>query len=354
VKAVAGRVDKPWVLVTDGARNRASLAAVRALAKGGYRAAVAGSGASLASFSRYCERLIEVPRPGDEGYADAVRAAAAKGGYETVLPASDPAVISLEAGGRHLLDKDELARLATAVGMPTPPSMSFGSTDDLMAAADELQYPIIIKPRRREYAAMRVATRASLPTALRGGPVVVQPYVEGDLTAVSGIAWQGRVVAPVHQLYLRTWPPGAGTVCAAETIEGDRTIDDRLAALLSGYEGIFQAQFVGPYLIDVHPRVYSSHPLAVAAGVNLVAIWCDLLRGSDVPDVEARPGVLYRWVMPDLRHLLSSVRRHPENLGSLLWQSRPHRRSAHSVGSVLDPKPLLSRAYTRAVAATRT
>jgi hypothetical protein len=55
----------PWVLVSEGGygASRAAVAAVRALAGAGYRAAVTETnGRSLAGASRACARRVTVPR----------------------------------------------------------------------------------------------------------------------------------------------------------------------------------------------------------------------------------------------------------------------------------------------------
>src|SRR5439155_20067813 len=103
----------------------------------------------------------------------------------------------------------------------------------------------------------------------------------GGIRSLAGVAWRGRLVGTVHQRFLRTWPPDCGMASAAVTVEPDLGLEERILALIDGYEGIFQADLAGPYLLDFNPRVYASLPLAVAAGVNLVRVWCDLLRGLD-------------------------------------------------------------------------
>ena len=115
--------------------------------------------------------------------------------------------------------------------------------------------------------------------------------------------------------------------------------------MLDGYEGIFCAQFIGPYLIDINLRMYSTHPLAVKAGVNLAGLYCDLKRGEKVAGVRARPGAFFRWLEGDIRHVL-----HAKKAGRMTWAEaaralRPRLRTAHSTESLTDPGPLLSRVF---------
>lgn len=343
----------PWVLVTDGGcgQDRASLAAVRALRRAGYRVAVAGSGpGSLAAASRHAERWIPVPSAGDPAYPVAIREILDAGPFLTVLPSSDAALLALDAPVRHLVDKQMLASTASAAGFVVPESRTFGSRAELLTAADGLPYPAVVKPATKDPGSPTSAFRADGPDDLAAGAkegvVVVQPFVFEPLWAVAGVVWEGRVVASVRQRYLRTWPSDCGTASAAVTVEADRDLEERLPALLAPYQGVFQAQFAGPCLLDVNPRIYGSLPLAVAAGVNLPALWCDLVAGradGTGPVRRGRPDVYYRWIEGDVRNLVEGVRRGHLSAGGAVARFRPRRGAAHSTESAGDPGPMLAR-----------
>ena len=330
-----------WVLIASGDnyRFRPSLAGVRALASGGYRVAVTTNGkASFASASRSCVRRLDVPSITTPQYASAVRALA--GDYLTVLPATDGAVRALGAPGLITLDKKWLAEAAPRAGLKAPPTRRFETYEDLVAAAGSLDYPIVIKP-----AISRPVRRVETPSGLRlfvkvQGPYVVQPYLSEPLRSIAGVMWRGQLTAVVHQRYLRTWPVEAGGGCAAESIVGDTKLEQQMTQLLSGFEGVFHAQLAGPYLLDVNPRIYGSLPLAVAAGANLPAIYCDLLRGEHVSFVRGRPGAFYRWIEGDMRYFRERARQHApaRELISIL---RPRRRTSHGPESLRDPGPML-------------
>jgi predicted ATP-grasp superfamily ATP-dependent carboligase len=280
---------------------------------------------------------------GEPGYGHAVRAELASRPYLTVLAASDAALLALGAPVRHLVDKSELADGAGLAGLAVPPTRVFASRNELLDARD-LEFPSVLKPRISTYPARLVTSRAELTTAIGGdGPFVMQSYVGENLRAAAGVLWGGRLVAAVHQRYLRTWPARCGTACAALTVEPDVDLERLLLRLLQGYQGIFQAQLAGDRLLDLNPRVYGSLPLAVAAGANLPVVYCDLLSGKEVPTVRARPGVFFRWIEGDLRHLAWAVRGGHVGFVSALWMLRPHRESAHSTESLRDPMPMVAR-----------
>jgi predicted ATP-grasp superfamily ATP-dependent carboligase len=339
------------VLVIDGddGQSRSALAAVWALAASGYRPVV-GTAAkySLAASSRASTNSVHVPLATDDRFGEAVRAEVQRGEYLCALPSSDPAMLALDAPGVELLDKDVLARRADAAGIPTVGGFLFGSYDDLVAARREFDYPVVVKPSVKSAAADGEAVRVDSPAELerlasRNGRAFVQPWIDAPMHAVAGVVWRGRLVAAVHQEYLRTWPVVCGTASAAVTIRVTDDVVGPIVRMLDGYDGVFQAQFVGRFLVDLNPRVYGSLPLAVAAGANLPAVVCDLMAGRDVPTTRARPGVAYRWPEGDLKHLVARAQARSLPARSLLAALRPRRPTAHSVMSLRDPRPMLTR-----------
>lgn len=338
---------EPWVLVVDDgdSQSRTALVAARALAGAGYRVAATVSGPrSLVGASRSCSRRIPAPPLDDPAFDEVLERALAEGGYACVLPASDAALLKIEPRVRDLLDKSELAPLAAAAGIATPESTRFADPSALDAAADGLPYPVVLKPLRSVWRPYRVGSAEELRAAPPpSGPLLVQPYLDGTLRAVGGVVWRGELVAAVHQRYLRTWPPSAGGASCAVSVTPDEDLEDKLVRLLGGRDGIFMAQLVDDVLLDLNPRVYGSLPLAVAAGVNLPAIYCDLVRGARVERSRGRPGVVFRWTEGDVRHVMSQVRGGSMGVGAALRALRPRRGVAHPVESLRDPGPMLAR-----------
>lgn len=335
------------VLVLDGdsGQSRSSLAAVRALAAGGYRPTVAfAARRSLAAASRACERSVRVPPVVDPAYAPAVRAEFALGRYLTLLHTSDASLLALDEPWAHLVDKAAMISRARRVGLEVVPGRAVASIAALEAIADELAYPAVVKPTISGFPPTRVFdSRALAGLSSRRGPFLVQPYISAPLSAVAGVMWDGRLKAAVHSRALRTWPADCGPSCAAETITPDVDVERRLAELLRDYRGIFQAQFLDRCLIDLNLRAYGSLPLAVAAGVNLPALLCDLIRGEPVPQMRAAVGVPYRWLEGDVRNIASGIRDGRMSLVSGTRALRPRRGCAHSVESLRDPGPMLVR-----------
>lgn len=340
--------ERPWVLVTDGGTggSRDSLAAVRALTAAGYATAVTISRRSWPVPSRYSSRRVATPAVTEPGYADAVRAELSARDYVTVVPTSEASLLALGPSLPELLDKVGLNERAQDVGLPVPPSRWFPSTQALREAAGSLAYPVIVKPATRRYLAFYATSAAALSAAPPdGGPALVQPYLPDGLRALSGLMWKDRMVAAVHERWIRIWPHPCGLASAAETVAPDVELERSVESLLRGHEGIFCAQLAGPYLFDVNLRIHSSHPLAVRAGVNLVALWCDALRGLRVTEARAAPGHFYRWLEGDVRSVLAAARSGRSSPGAAVAALRPRLRAAHSTESLLDPGPMLSRLW---------
>lgn len=350
-------MNKGWVLVTDGGtgptRDRDSVAAVRALAEGGYHVALTVSGTkSLASKSRFCERRVQVPPATDAGYVAAVRAELEGGTYVTALPTSETALLALSGDRTDITNKVELATTARAAGLECPPMKLFDSFDALLAEEEGLNFPIVIKPTVRTFYAFVARGPSDIRRDDReDGPLVVQPYIPDANTAVSGVIWNSEIVAAVHERWLRIYPSPCGLPSASITVEPDEELELRLARLLENYNGIFSAQFVGNYLIDINLRLHTSHPMAVAAGANLASIYCDLIRGENVKRVRARSGVRFRWVEGDIRTLAGVWRQGQKGVGETLLSLIPRRGTSHNPEALNDPRPMIGRltyAATRA------
>lgn len=344
------RPDVPHVLVTDdvNGQSRAALAAVRALTVGGYQAVVSvATRRSVAAASRYAAGSVRLPRADQPGYAQALGDTMKSHDLLLALPSSDAALLALGGPAAALVDKSRLFDLAAEAGIAVPPGRVFESGAALADAAGALSYPAIAKAVTNDgggFPARRLETVADAAAlAPVTGPLMVQPYQAGELRAVSGVLWDGELFAICHQSCQRLWPPRAGVACAATTIQGDTDIERALVRLLSGHRGVFQAQFLGSFLLDVNPRIYGSLPLALRAGANLPAIAVELARGRAMPLVRARTGVRYRWLEGDVRHILHAARRRQMTARQTARALLPVRGAAHSIESVVDPLPGLVR-----------
>jgi biotin carboxylase len=365
------------VLVTGG-EHVGPLAAVRALRRAGHEpwALVPHKGA-YAARSRAVEGVVVAPDPGAEPsrFVEAVADACRRIRPDVVLPGTEPALtlLSRHAGGYgaavvgapdaalvdRATDKSALSGLAETVGLSPPPTRRV-DRNEAEEAAEELGYPVIVKPERSDVGEggsdtlthgtpQRAADARTLEAVVRllpGEHLLVQPYLEGRLAAVCGVAWNGRIVCASHQVARRIWPVDVGISAYAETVARDTTLEAAVGRLMDAlaWSGIFQVQFLeargAHYLIDVNPRIYGSLALAVAAGLNLPSVWVALLAGESPSPGPYRVGVRYRSEERDIQAIAHALRHGPRLAGLVGLVPRPH--TTHAVLCANDPAPALA------------
>jgi predicted ATP-grasp superfamily ATP-dependent carboligase len=292
--------------------------------------------------------------------------AARRLGAAAVLPGTEAALLLLsEAAERfdpevaigcpsrasvlRATDKRSVNEAAERAGLRVPPTGR---------PTAETEFPAVVKPARSEHSepdgrlrhleVRRVSDDIELRAAVASmpGEALVQPYLPAPIRTLNGVAWQGELVACVHQRADRIWRPDCGVLCAAHTVPRDLELERRGALLLADlqWSGMFNMQFLQhdgtPLLIDLNPRPYQSLALAIAAGANLPAIWVDLLLGR-APRLEGyRVGVRWRHVRDDLLAIITATRSGDRRAVGRDIFPRPG--TVPAVFSVRDPVPTLS------------
>jgi len=352
----------------------AVLAAVRALRKGGYEPWLAMSVPSaFAARSRATAGTVPVPDagPDPEGFVRAMAEAAERLRVAVVLPGTETSLTVL--AGRQsdfpdgvvlgvpprevverAVDKQLLAELSAAAGLKIPETRTVAHGD-----IDGIAYPAVVKPVTSSVRVddtvrlgwvRKIDTAAELRAALEwmpGDALLVQPFLDGALSAACGVFWDGKLLCVEHQVARRIWPPTIGVSSYAETVPPDRGLEERIEALLRaiGWNGIFELQFIrrpdGDYVIDLNTRFYGSLALAVRSGLNLPAIWADLLLGRTPKIGSYRAGVRYRSEQRDVRAIVHAFRagRRADALKACL----PRPRTVHGIFSARDPLPFFCR-----------
>lgn len=350
-------------ILLSGDEGTGTLAAVRGLRAAGYEPWLAVSRPrTYAARSNAAAGVLRVPDAKDEPLAHARHLAdeARRLRIDVVLPGTEGALRAL-TGHEGLFqgaivgtnppetleratDKATLARFAAAAGLETPETQEV--TDG--RTPEGVEFPVIVKPVASVVAEgdvylTRDVHRVESADALQrivsdGGRWLVQPFVQGTLGAIGGVAWEGRLVCASHQLSPRIWPTARGISSYAVTVAPNRALEEGIAKLIElvGWSGVFGVQFIHSrgrsFVIDLNPRIYGSTGLAIKAGQNLPAIWTDLLLGR-TPRIGAyRVGTRYRVEEDDIRAILA--RRDWRGL-------MPRRHTVHGVFDRRDPMPSL-------------
>jgi peptidoglycan/xylan/chitin deacetylase (PgdA/CDA1 family)/predicted ATP-grasp superfamily ATP-dependent carboligase len=367
------------VLVTEAA-ERGPLAACRSLEQAGYTVtAAAQTRLAPGHWSRSCANRIVVPDPKDDPQAFVASLAeiARHRDFAALLPGGEASLLAISERRGDLeesfcvglpthdvversLDKVLLLREAAAAGMPPPASIVCEGPKDAVEAADDLGYPVVLKPRRsilRETAGTRqqgivlAESRGEVEGGARklGAPFIVQRYESAaERLSCGGVLTDGELLGLAVARFERVWPPRGGAASFAETVEprGDLVAAAEMLLRSIGWQGVFELEvlaFADGRLaaIDLNPRLFGWLALAVGAGADLPAIWCDVLLGRKRPPVVARPGVCYRWEDAEAFNLLWLLRR--GHVGAAAALARPRRGVVHAHFHWRDPAPLLAR-----------
>jgi D-aspartate ligase len=332
-RAAAG--SPPAVVVDVGWVN--GLAAIRSLGRVGAPVlAVDHRPWALGLRSRYALPVV-TPDPGadEEGFVAALEELGdALGSPAPVFPTHDTGLNAVarareRLGARFLypfppweaLERIQSKRAqldaAVAAGIDIPGTAHPRTAAEALAAADELGYPVLVKPadpiefkRRHRRQAFRCETSAELEDAYGKAephePMVQELIPGGDETLYtlgSYLDATGRPLGLFSGRKLRQTPRLVGTCRVGEAVWVQEMVDAGLRFLAAlEYRGISQVEFKrdprdGRYkLMEINPRLFQWHGLAAACGVDLPRLaYCDLL-GMPCPDGSMN-GRRKRWAI---------------------------------------------------------
>ena len=365
---LAGRAGPPAVVVDVAWVN--GLGAIRSLGRAGVPVlALDHRGSPLGFRSRYCLGLACPDPAGDEArFVEFVRELGdAIGRPAPIFPTHDEALNAVargrdELGERFLCPfptwrvlepiqrKRGQLEAAAAAGVRTPATRYPASAGEARAAADELGYPVLVKPsdpvgfkRRFRRQAFRCETATDVEDAFARAeefePMVQELVPGGDdelYSLGSYLDASGEPLGLFCGRKLVQWPAGIGTCRIGEARWVQDVVDAGLRLLRElAFHGISQVEFKrdprdGAYkLMEVNPRLWQWHSLATACGVDLPRIaYDDLLVRR--PAAARMNGDGKRWAI------------------ALVPSERPAFQRPPYVDAILaldDPKPGLAQAY---------
>jgi predicted ATP-grasp superfamily ATP-dependent carboligase len=368
----------PGALLLTGAFG--GLGAARSLAARGIPVFVLGPRTSVARFSRSVRGFLARPnRESDDdliGYlVDIARTQRLAG--SVLFPGTDEQVRVVAQNHallsqhfvlttppwvhvRPLCDKRLTLQLAREAGIATPDSHVPGSAAGL--AGLNLTFPVVLKPAtgsRFLRQTNRKAFRADNGDELRRGfdamarlagadNVIVQellPEPSRHLFSYAGCFRGGEPLAGLAVKRTRQYPCDFGRsstfVEVVELPELSRLARQLLRPI--AYTGLAEIEFMwdaraGQFkLLEVNPRLWAWHSLAIAAGLDLPGVaYCDAL-GRSVPTGVARIGTKWLRFLTDVRAAAAGIRSGRLGLGEYLSSFRGG--TAFSVYARSDPLP---------------
>ena len=323
----------PAVVVDVGWVN--GLAAIRSLGRAGVRVyAVDHRRSALGFRSRYAKPLVS-PDPQDEDAFVSFLEGLELDAPAPIFPTHDEPLNAIARAGDRLGKRflfpfpgwEVLSRIqskrsqleaATKAGIPVPR----WATES--PAADELGYPVLVKPSSTEGFKRRFGRQAfrcenadeverAFAEAEEYEPLVQELIPGGDdelYTLGSYLSSEGEPLGLFCGRKLRQTPPGVGTCRVGEAVWVEEVVDQGLRLLQElGHTGLSQVEFKrdprdGRFkLMEINPRLWQWHGLAAACGVDLPVIAYRDLTGETVEPASMN-GSGKRWaisVMPGER-----------------------------------------------------
>ncbi|MFZ0386159.1 MAG: hypothetical protein WAL22_10870, partial [Solirubrobacteraceae bacterium] len=367
------------ILITEG-ENRSVLAAARGLASAGYQVAATAPSRRAAAFLSHAvaERTtLPDPLPDPAAFMSGLDRMVSTDRFDMLMPGTDMSLLDVSRNRVQLaphvrlglpshdaveraLDKRELIAAAARHGLTSPRTTLCASTAEAIEAAAVMGYPLMVKPPcsvieagspRIRCSATMVSDDEQMEAATRRLRVVlVQERLGGHPVSFAGVFADGRLLAEAVSRYHRTWPPDAGSVCYSQTIDGVPELRRRVIGLLEdlGWQGMFELELLEDHhradwqAIDLNPRPYGSLAVAIEAGANIPAVWCDHVLGKSGGSVIAAPDVYYRWTDADLRYGLWQLRYGSPFAAAPVLRLR--RGVVHPYARASDPGPAVARA----------
>ena len=319
------------------------LGIVRSLGRRGVPVYVVDDERSIARFSRYVVRAVQVDDLRNERRTvDVLLDLGIRFGLEgwVLYPTREETVAALSRHRSELTkffrvptapwnavrwawDKRNTYRLAERLGIPTPRTWYPESIEDVRSI--EAGFPLVVKPAVKEhfiYATKDKAWRAEDRTHLESlfvqaarlvprGEVMIQEKIPGDgrhQLAYCAFFKDGQAVGRMVARRGRQHPPEFGRASTfVETVEAPEieNLSERFLREID-YYGLVEVEFKRDprdgllKLLDVNARTWGYHSLGAAAGVDFPALLFDDQLDRQVKECSARTGVGWIRLTTDL------------------------------------------------------
>ncbi len=255
------------------------------------------------------------------------------------------------------MDKWLTLKAAQETGIPIPLTKTPQDIEHALQAANELGYPIVIKPRYSHYwhrdrflsteGVLYANSDDRLVEILKVHPEqmpfpLLQKFVRGDGVGIFLLVDSDCKMCAefAHERLRDLRPTGSGSVLR-RSISVDAELREWSMALLRhiGLRGVAMVEFRKDddtndvYLMEINGRFWGSLQLAIDAGVNFPRMLVDVTLGRPVQMPSYRTGVIVRWWLGDLVRTFKVMKGKPAGFTGLF----PSRWSA--IKEFLGPQP---------------
>ena len=372
---------KIGAVVTGG--DFQGLGALRTLARKGIPVVLLDSDHCIGRYSKYTKKFFKSPKPTqEEAYLDFLVGLAKSEKIKgwVIFPNSDEAVYVLSKH-KELLEesyrvptphwdvikniyiKENTYRIAEKNNIPTPKTYYPKSLEQLNEL--DLEFPVIIKPSIRDHFYSKVKIKAFLirnkeellktyrrvSLVIDPSEILVQDFIPGganQLYSFCPFFKEGRILASIMAIRKRQHPMDFGQATTfAEIVEIPimREIAEKFLSLI-GYYGIGEVEFMkdprdGQFkLLEVNPRIWGWHTLAIAAGVDLPYFLYQDAIGENIR--ASLPQKNMKWVrlITDVPTVSIEMAKGNMNIADYLRSMRGEKEFA--VFSLDDPLPFIA------------
>lgn len=373
--------ESPGAVIIGGGFAGVELA--RNLDKYAVKVCVLGSVTSVARFSRSVGRFVKLPRGlKDEELLDFLIAMAEKCRVRgwVLIPCIDEHLRILTQHSarlaeyfvlaappwemvKYFYDKRLTYALAREVGIPMPYSCVPGNIEQLDSLAIEL--PVVIKPAITSHF-MRTSHRKAylandrhelhkfyemMSQVIPSSEVIVQEFLpepSKNLFSFAGYFRQGEPIVGLSVKRTRQFPRDFGRASSFVEVIELPELGELASQLLRTihYTGLAEVEFMWSVkharfeLLEVNPRIWAWHGLAIAAGLDIPYVAFADALGLNAPIGIASQGT--KWVRP-----WTDVRAAVQEIISGILSIRQYLRSlcgktAFSIFSLSDPIPFIA------------
>lgn len=318
-----------------------TLTIARSLAASHYIVDVASTCESpLAAYSNAVSKHYQYPDPllAEDKFLDWLQRHLQSTHYDLVMPVTERSLVPLwnyrerfcntrlamadKKSLKLVLDKSETFKLAERLGVCTPQSLYISDIGELSDLADELSYPVVVKPshsvsghgegyskRNVSYADSEHSLYQQCEACLRHSPVILQSYFRGLGAGVELVAKDGDILYSFQHIRLHEVPLTGGGSSFRVSSEVEPVLLEATSRLIQElrWDGVAMVEFkwnpdTREYrLMEINGRFWGSLPLAVAAGADFAAMQAELFLTGGLSEYPAyRRGVYCRNLASDL------------------------------------------------------
>lgn len=260
-----------------------------------------------------------------------------------------------------LYDKRQTYHFAVQKGIPVPVTFNVADKKDLDLL--EFEFPVVLKPaitphlmsvtHKKAYLANNrhelVEHFQMISTIIGSSEILIQEFIPGgtkNLFSYFGYFKEGRPVSGFACRRLRQHPMDFGRASTFVVSASIPELEHLATQLFSGTDffGLAEVEFMFDpkhnrfEILEVNPRIWGWHMLAVYAGVNLPYIaYADIL-GEFVPCGSYQEGVKWMRLLTDIPTVMGEIWLRRMSLGDYLQSVHG---AVDAVFSLTDPLPFI-------------